>query len=297
MIFKCDLFALYQRPTTNQPTNLPTNRRINPPHHSNAVLPTESSFAKIGVKQPGAAPPTTPLEKYKLRIQVGRLTGRMDLSCKAMWGSAPTSASTATAAAAATSASAAAATATAAATSASAVAAAAATSAEGEGSPTEEGEGAETVGDGQLAGDTDEDAATAAADSVEGGPKGSVDSAASLSEGGAGAGGGGRRKGGGKGSHGSSSSRAELEISPPEGIFEQVASTRGGGAGGGGEGEVEDVEGIVAAISPTANASLLNSHSRSQKKAKKAMTLDFRLSVIPIEVLRLTGKRVTFLNL
>jgi len=53
--------------------------------HSNAILATENHFAKTAAKPAGAAPPATPLEKYRLRISVGKQTGRMDLACKSVW--------------------------------------------------------------------------------------------------------------------------------------------------------------------------------------------------------------------
>jgi len=56
------------------------------PWRHNAVLPTESQFAKTATKQVGAAPPATPIEKYRLRLAVARQTGRLDLACKAVWG-------------------------------------------------------------------------------------------------------------------------------------------------------------------------------------------------------------------
>ncbi len=45
----------------------------------------ETHFVKSAVKPVGVAPPATPLEKYKLRISVGKQTGRMDLACKSVW--------------------------------------------------------------------------------------------------------------------------------------------------------------------------------------------------------------------
>lgn len=53
--------------------------------HSNAVLPTESHLAKTATKNADAPPPSTPMEKYKLRVSVARQTGRLDLACKAVW--------------------------------------------------------------------------------------------------------------------------------------------------------------------------------------------------------------------
>ncbi len=54
--------------------------------YSNAVLPSENKFSKRGnYKKEESKPPTTPIEKYLLRVSVGRQTGRMDLSCKAVW--------------------------------------------------------------------------------------------------------------------------------------------------------------------------------------------------------------------
>ena len=60
---------------------------------SNAILATDNRFAKTAAKPMGAAPPATPLEKYKLRIAVGKRTGRMDLACKSVWHTADDSAS------------------------------------------------------------------------------------------------------------------------------------------------------------------------------------------------------------
>ena len=45
----------------------------------------ESHLAKAGTKLPNSGPPTTPMEKYKLRVAIGKLTGRLDLACKAVW--------------------------------------------------------------------------------------------------------------------------------------------------------------------------------------------------------------------
>uniref|UniRef100_A0A7S3MK82 Uncharacterized protein n=1 Tax=Spumella elongata TaxID=89044 RepID=A0A7S3MK82_9STRA len=55
------------------------------PWRTNAVLAKENHFVKSVVKPVGVAPPATPLEKYKLRISVGKQTGRMDLACKSVW--------------------------------------------------------------------------------------------------------------------------------------------------------------------------------------------------------------------
>lgn len=49
------------------------------------MLVRESHLAKAGTKLPNSGPPTTPMEKYKLRVAIGKLTGRLDLACKAVW--------------------------------------------------------------------------------------------------------------------------------------------------------------------------------------------------------------------
>jgi hypothetical protein len=181
---------------------------------SNAVLVSESHLAKSGVKQAGAAPPATPMEKYKLRISVGKLTGRLDLACKAVW-------------------------------------------------PAEEG-GTRT----QSVAHTRENSHVIA----------KAESATTLAS-----------ETGGDGdavflTQDPETDSAELEGKSEEenleGIFDQVADSRSGNAA---------EEAALAEALETGSAA--GSTASAQTKTKpKEMMLDFRLSVIPKEVLRINGK-------
>lgn len=179
---------------------------------SNAVLVSESHLAKSGVKQAGAAPPSTPMEKYKLRISVGKLTGRMDLACKAVW-------------------------------------------------PAEENATrAQSVAHTRENSQVIAKAESAATLGSEGGADGAFLTQDPDAE--------------------SAALEGKAEEENLEGIFDQVADSRSGNAA---------EEAALAEALETSSAG--GSTAAAPAKAKpKEMMLDFRLSVIPKEVLRISGK-------
>jgi hypothetical protein len=167
--------------------------------YSNAVLVSESHLAKSGVKNVGgAAPPKTPMEKYKLRVAVGRLTGRMDLACKAVW-------------------------------------------------PAEDGSHSQVQSQASLQ--------TATADTLDEGGD-----AVFLTQ---------------DGESVTSAGDQEAKGSEEEGIFEQVADSRDGNA---------------AEEAALAEATATGQGAAKQKPKAKEMMLDFRLSVVPKEILKISGK-------
>jgi hypothetical protein len=177
---------------------------------SNAVLVSESHLAKSGVKQANAAPPTTPMEKYKLRISVGRLTGRLDLACMAVW-------------------------------------------------PEDQS---------QSHAGTHSSLPTAAVSQEK---AGTTDSAASA--------------GAGDGAFLTQDGDETGEAKGPEeeGIFDQVADSRDGNAA------EEAALAEASALQPAEAGGHDAAHKAKLKKAKEMM-LDFRLSVVPKEVLKISGK-------
>lgn len=189
--------------------------------YSNAVLPSENRMVKIAAKSIDTPPPATPMEKYKLRLSVARQTGRLDLSCRAVWiGEDSTGASTRTH------------TATSSPTAASARAAASVAQGKTEPAPLGEGEKeGEEVGKGDTVFLTQEDVVqrTSSADFEE------------------------------------------------IGIFQQVASHRG-------DDSIEEAAAATAASQQAATKA-----GGRGKRQPQEMLVDFQLSKIPTEVLRLTG--------
>jgi hypothetical protein len=199
----------------------------------------------------GAAPPATPLEKYKLRIAVGKRTGRMDLACKSVWHTADDSASNTTRHQSNNS---------------------VAPSPKSRPSAGDlEAEEAEIV--------TDGDGGDAAASGGADGPQEEADGVFLTQEGE-------EVQFKATGERAAAEGEEEVEESV-EGIFDQVATVR--------DGEADEVGGLeVASLSLVVSGSQQSDPTGSGSNTKvkrrpREMLLDFRLSVIPIEVMRLTG--------
>ena len=77
-----------------------------------------------------------------------------------------------------------------------------------------------------------------------------------------------------------------------EGIFDQVATVRDGEADEVGELEVASLS-LVASGSQQSDP--LGSNNTKPRRRPREMLLDFRLSVIPVEVMRLTGNLVVLI--
>jgi Ca2+-binding EF-hand superfamily protein len=58
------------------------------PWRQNSTLTVQKGLRAV-FKKKDSVKPVTPLEKYRLRILVGRKTGKMDLACKSVWGTSP----------------------------------------------------------------------------------------------------------------------------------------------------------------------------------------------------------------
>lgn len=58
------------------------------PWRQNSTLTVQKGLKAV-FKKKDHVKPVTPLEKYKLRILIGRRTGKMDLACKSIWATSP----------------------------------------------------------------------------------------------------------------------------------------------------------------------------------------------------------------
>lgn len=192
---------------------------------SNAILATENHFAKTAAKPAGAAPPATPLEKYRLRISVGKQTGRMDLACKSVW--------------------------------------------------PDEGLSRQSSHNSSVAHSPKARAAPSNAGLVDSTDNGDADSAngAFLTQDGEEV----------RFNTTEVEAEAELAEESPEGLFDQVSTSRDDPAGA-----------SLAVVEVSANGEAVEGKKSAPgaKRRAKEMLLDFRLSVIPREVLKFTGKNI-----